>query len=390
MGKARLPHGYPQFHHRAEGSVIWDVDGNRYIDLMCSWGPIILGHRHPEVEKAASAQLALGDTLNGPSRQAVELAELLSNRAGHDWAMFMKNGTDATTVAVTVARAATGKQQVLVAQGAYHGSAPWCTPNLTGVTNFERQAIAYFAYNDIDSVLQAIASHDDDVAAIVVTPFRHDAGFDQEMPTPEFVRALRDIATRRGIVLILDEVRAGFRLSAGGSWSSFGVEPDLAAWGKALGNGYPIAAVTGIEALRDGSERIFSTGSYWLSAVPMAAAVATLNVLEQVDGPAQMELAGNRLRDGIARIAESHGVVVRQTGPSQMPYLSFVGDTSGRLLNDFAIASLREGVYLHPRHNWFLSTAHTSESIDSALEAIDRAFVTLEPYVDQVEAAKPR
>jgi glutamate-1-semialdehyde 2,1-aminomutase len=133
MNAVALPEGYPQFFSRGEGSRLWDVDGNEYVDLMCSWGPVILGHHHPEVDEAAQKQLALGDCLNGPSASMVELAELLVELVPHaNWAQFQKNGTDATTTAATIARAGTRRRKILVARGAYHGAVPWCSPSLLG------------------------------------------------------------------------------------------------------------------------------------------------------------------------------------------------------------------------------------------------------------------
>src|ERR1700712_3475944 len=129
-----LPPGYPQYFDRGEGCRLWDVDGREFIDFMCSWGPNLLGHRHPEVDAAARRQADKGDCLNGPSARFVELAERFVDRIAHaDWAMFQKNGTDATTICLTIARAATGCRKILVAGGAYHGADPWCTPSLAGV-----------------------------------------------------------------------------------------------------------------------------------------------------------------------------------------------------------------------------------------------------------------
>ncbi|HEV3175834.1 MAG TPA: aminotransferase class III-fold pyridoxal phosphate-dependent enzyme, partial [Stellaceae bacterium] len=220
----RLPDGFPQFLERARGCRLFDVDGNEYIDFMCSYGPIILGHGHPEVEAAAARQQALGDCQNGPSPRIVELAELLVDTIPHaSWAMFEKNGTDATTKCVTIARAATGRRKILVASGSYHGSAPWCTPNLNGITSENRAHLIQFAYNDIASVERAVEAAGDDLAGIIVTAFRHDNRVDQELPSPEFARRLRALCDARDAALIIDDVRAGFRLHLGGSWEALGV-----------------------------------------------------------------------------------------------------------------------------------------------------------------------
>ena len=375
---ATLPDAYPQFFERAEGSRIWDVDGNEYVDLMCSYGPIILGHHHPAVDEAARRQAALADCQNGPSTVMVELAERLVDRVTHaDWAMFAKNGTDATTACVTVARAATAKSRVLVATGAYHGAAPWCTPRPNGVIPEDRAQLDFFTFNDLDSVVAAVERADDDLAAIVISPFKHDAGFDQELVDPEFARGLRKICDDTGAALILDDVRCGFRLSTGGSWQPIGVEPDLSAWSKAIANGHSLAAILGNDKFRDGAQSIFITGSFWFAAVSMAAGVATLDALRSENAFDSMSATGTRLREGLAAQAESHGLAIKQTGPVQMPFLTFVGDRTYERANVWSAETVRRGAYIHPRHNWFISAAHTDDDIDRALEATDAGFAAV-------------
>ena len=294
-----LPAEYPQFYQRSEGAHVWDVDGNEYVDLMCSFGPVILGHKHPKVERGRRAQRARGDTQAGPAACMVEAAELLVDRVAHaDWAMFAKNGTDATTTCLMVARAATGRSKVLAAAGAYHGSAPWCTIRLDGVTPEDRANMAYYTFNDIASVERASRKPTASVAAIIVSPFRHDAGFDQELVDPEFARGLRQLCDRIGAALVMDEVRAGFRLNDGGSWEPIGVEPDLSAWSKAIGNGYPLAAILGSESLSEAASRIFVTGSFWFQAVPMAAAIATITAIRDEGAVPAMERIGSMLEPG--------------------------------------------------------------------------------------------
>jgi len=367
-----LPDGYPQFYDRAEGCRVWDVDGNEYIDLMCSFGPVILGHKHPDVERAVAAQQAKGDTMAGPAACMVELAELLVDRVAHaDWAMFAKNGSDANTVCLMIARAATGRNTVLAARGAYHGSAPWSTPMLSGVTPADRASVEYYRFNDIESVERAVEQASGDVAAIIVSPYRHDAGFDQESIDPVFARALRALCDRIGAALVLDEVRAGFRLNHGGSWEPIGVKPDLSAWSKAIANGYPIAAVLGSEKYAEGASSIFVTGSFWFEAVPMAASIATITALGEEDAVGSMVQRGRRLRDGIDTQALELGIRVRQTGPVQMPNLTFAGDENFARSRLFCATAIAEGVILHPRHNWFVSAALTDADVDEVLEATD-------------------
>ena len=375
LDAATFPPDFPQFFVRGEGCRQWDADGRGYIDLMCSWGPIVLGHQHPAVEEAAHRQREQGDCLNGPGPVMVELAELLVDVVpAADWAMFSKNGTDATTQALMVARAATGRNAVLVARGAYHGAAPWCTPSRAGVTTADRADLVRFAYNDLASVEEAAASVGDEVAAILVTPFRHDAFQDQELVTPEFAQGVRRLADRLGAALVLDDVRCGLRLDLGGTWEPLGVRPDLSAWSKSIANGHAIAALTGTDALRDAATKLYSTGSFWFSAVSMAAAIATIQTVRDTDAIAAMAASGQRLRDGLAAQAAAHDLAVNLTGPPQIPFLTFRDDADLARANAWTTACLDHGVYVHPWHNWFLSAAHTAEDIDEALAATDAAF----------------
>jgi glutamate-1-semialdehyde 2,1-aminomutase len=371
---AALPPGYPQYFSRAEGCSLWDVDGNRYVDLMCSWGPIILGHRHPAVEEAARAQAERGDCLNGPGEVMVELAELFVETIPHaDWVQFKKNGNDATTSAVTVARAGTGRRKVLVAAGSYHGATPWCSPSLVGVTAEDRAHIISFEYNDVASLQRAAEQAKGDLAAVIVTAFRHDYGRDQEMPTPEFARAARAVCGDHA-ALIVDDVRAGFRLHAGGSWEALGVRPDLSSWSKAIGNGYALAALTGNDRFRAAAASVFTTGSFWTAAVAMAASLATIRTLLREDSVAHMVRLGGRLRDGLAGLSVRHGIPIRQTGPVQMPTVLFEDDPEHCKGFAFCAAAVAHGAYFHPLHNMFLSTAHTEADIDRVLEAAEHGF----------------
>jgi glutamate-1-semialdehyde 2,1-aminomutase len=375
LSAAYLPPGYPQFYARGDGCRLWDVDGREYIDFMCSWGPNLLGHHQPEVEAAAARQRALGDCLNGPTALFVELAERLVVRIAHaDWVMFQKNGTDATTVCLTIARAATGKRKVLVASKAYHGSAPWCTPSPAGVTAEDRAHLITFNYNDIASLEAAADAAGADLAGVMVSAFKHDIGVDLELPTQEFAQRVRALCNAKGAALMLDEVRAGYRLHAAGSWERFSVRPDLSAWSKAIANGHALAAVAGSDALRDAATRIFSTGSFWAGGVAMAAALATLDIVEREPLIAHLERMGSRFRQGIAEQAQAHGVKLRQSGPPQMPLILFDDDPNYEKGNAFCAAALQRGVYLHPRHNMFLCGAHGEREIDRALEATDGAF----------------
>lgn len=373
-----LPDSFPQFFSKAEGAYIWDADGNRYLDYMCAYGPSLLGYRDERVDAAAKAQAVLGDTLTGPSPLLVELAETLVAMVDHaDWAMFCKNGTDATTMAMSSARAQTGKRIVLVAKGAYHGAAPWCTPIPAGTVAEDRAHVRTYAYNDVASLEAAVRDAGDDLAAIFASPFRHDAFIDQEAPEPAYARRARELCDQTGAMLIVDEVRAGFRLARGSSWSKLGIRPDLSAWGKCFANGHPISALLGSDSCREGAGSIYATGSFWLSAVPMAAAIETLRIIRESDYLEHMVRLGERLRSGLDVAATKHGFTLRQTGPVQMPQIMFADDPDFRVGYGWVEEMLSRGVYMHPWHNMFLCAAMTDADIDLTLAAADDAFLAL-------------
>jgi len=182
---------YPQFMRGGRGARIWDVDGHEYVDLMCSYGPVVLGHRHPRVEAAAAEQAANGDCPNGPGPVMVDLAELLVQTVRHaDWAVFAKNGTDATTMCCTIARAQTGRDQILVATGAYHGAAPWCTPRPAGVTPQDRANLGHYTFNDLASVRSAAGPAADSGDAVL-----RRAGYKRSAPWSARPRSSRTSST---------------------------------------------------------------------------------------------------------------------------------------------------------------------------------------------------
>jgi glutamate-1-semialdehyde 2,1-aminomutase len=364
--------GSPHFIARAEGSRIWDVDGNEYIDLMCSWGPIVLGYLHPEVEEAVARQHAMVDCGPGAAPVMVDLAEkLVSLIDGSAWALFAKNGADVTTLAVTLARAHTGKRTVLVANGAYHGSLPWCNPDVQGTVPGDRADLDYFDFNDPGSVAAAIERHPGDLAAVITSPYRQPAGFDQQAPTREFAVGLRDLCDRNDALLIHDEVRTGMRLELGTAWRRFGVAPDLSAWGKAIANGYSLAALVGKEEVREAAAKVFATGSFWWTGDSMAAGLATLEVMEREDSLGKMNDWGTKFQEGLAAAAAARGLGIEVTGPPTMPYARFTDDDDERGIADiFTAACGKHGLYLHPRHNWFVSAAMDGRDLDQALSAV--------------------
>ncbi|MBC2664292.1 aminotransferase class III-fold pyridoxal phosphate-dependent enzyme [Novosphingobium flavum] len=373
-----LPSGYPQFFGRAVGARLWDVDGNEYIDYLCGYGTNLFGYGFEPVEQAAAEQRRLGDTMTGPSALMVELAEAFVDMVAHaDWAMFCKNGSDATMIALMTARAHTGNATVLVADGAYHGAMPWCTPRQVGVIPADRAHVVTYRYNDAASLRAAFEAHRGDVAAVFAAPYRHDVYADQEDLDLDYAQTARELCDASGALLVVDDVRAGFRIARDCSWAHTGIEPDISAWGKCFANGHPISAVLGNDKARKAAADIYVTGSYWFSAVPMAAALATLRQIRETDYLEKMIVQGQRLRDGLDRQAADQGFALSQTGPAQMPQILFRDDPDFVIGFNWAQLCIEHGVYFHPFHNMFLSHAHDGTVVDETLRRTGMAFEAL-------------
>ena len=382
-----LPENFPQFFARAKGARLWDVDGNEYLDFMCGYGPNLFGYGHEAIDAAAATQQKLGDAMTGPGPAMVELAEKFVGLVRHaSWAMFCKNGTDATTMAMMVARAHTKKRKILVAKGAYHGAAPWCTPVHTGTVPEDRAHLITYVYNDVQSLEAAVIAAGDDLAGIIASPFKHDAFIDQQAPNAAYARKAREICDARGALLIVDDVRAGFRLARDCSWSLVGVEPDLSCWGKAIANGYSLSALLGSEKARAAAGSLYVTGSFWFSAVAMAASIATLDLIRTSDYLEKTTAIGEKLRAGFDSIARDNGFGLRQTGPAAMPLILFEDDKDFRLGYAWTSEMVKRGVYVHPWHNMFMCTAMTDGDVAIAHQAAEESFkavkqqrATLEP-----------
>jgi glutamate-1-semialdehyde 2,1-aminomutase len=373
-----LPLEYPQFFSRAQGAHIWDADGNRYIDYMCAYGPNLLGYADPEIDAAYIEQLRRGDTMTGPAPLIVDLAEAFTGQVQHaDWALFCKNGTDATTAAMMAARAATGRSTILRARGAYHGSAPWCTPLPAGTTAGERANQIFYDYNDLASLRAAAAEAGDGLAAIFASPFKHDAFVTQALPDKDYAAGARALCDAAGALLIVDEVRVGFRLSRDCYWEQLGVSPDLSSWGKVVANGHPISALLGNTRARPGVEGIYVTGSFWFSAAPMAAALATLRRVRDSDYVETIARVAGLLRDGLSDLARRHSVGFSQSGPAAMPLFLFADDPDFRASFFWCTEMLKRGAYVHPWHNMFINAAMTEDDVAATLQAADGAFDAL-------------
>ncbi|MAI90044.1 aminotransferase class III-fold pyridoxal phosphate-dependent enzyme [Ponticaulis sp.] len=373
--------GTPQFFSRAKGAYLWDVDDNRYVDFMCAYGPQLLGYGHPEVDAAYIDQLQKMDVGTGPTAHIVELAEKWVSMVDHaDWAMFCKNGTDATTMALMAARAYRDKKKILIANGAYHGASNWCTPFPHGVTDEDRAHFISYTYNDVESLEAAVAEAGDDLAGIFASPFKHDVFTPQELPDPAYAKRARELCDEKDALLIVDEIRAGLRIARDASWSLIGVKPDLTSWGKSLANGHPISALLGSEKAKEAAGKIYVTGSFWFAGAAMAASLVTLKLVEETDYLERMISMGDRLRDGLDEIAKRRSIEISQSGPSQMPLIMFPDGKGGYDMDigyKFCTGLLGRGVYFHPWHNMFISAAMTDADIDLTVQAADDTLAEL-------------
>lgn len=373
-----LPDDYPQFFSRARGARLWDADGHELLDFMCAYGPNLMGYGDPLIDAAYLRQLDLGDAMTGPTAMIVELAEAMTVMVSHAaWAIFCKNGSDATLIALMTARAHTRRKTVILARGAYHGAQPWSAMRPNGVTPEDKANQLHCDYNDVASLEAAAQAAGEDLAAIFAAPVKHDAFVDQAQPDPAYARKAREICDATGALLVVDDVRAGLRIARDCSWSALGVEPDLSCWGKCIANGHPISAVLGSEKARWAAGGIFVTGSYWFQAAPMAAALETLRRVRESDYLERIGSLGERLRAGLAERAAGHGLGLRQTGPVTMPLFLFEDDPDLRQGFFFSSEMLRRGVYVHPWHNMFLCAAMTEADIDQTLEAADQSLAAL-------------
>jgi glutamate-1-semialdehyde 2,1-aminomutase len=370
---------YPFYTARAAGSKFWDVDGNEFIDYMCAYGPMVLGYAHPGVDEAYQAQLKLADSVTGASPRMVELAEYLVDLVPvADWAFFAKNGADVTNYAVMIARAATGRKKIVSIQGGYHGTTPWMqAAGHPGVIDEDHENVIRIPWNDVPALQRAISENPKAIAGFIATPYHHPAFEDNALPAEGYWRQVEGILKKEGIVLIIDDVRCGFRLDVRGSNEYFGFTPDLICFCKAIANGYPISALVGIEALKNAAAKIFHTGSYWFSAGPMAAGLACLKELRRLDAPTIVLEKGRKLLDGMVAIAKNHGYTLSVTGAPSMPYLRITDDESLMFHQRWCGECTRRGAYFTSHHNWFLSTAHTDTDIQRTWDIVDDAFTAL-------------
>lgn len=392
--------GQPLFIDRAAGAFVWDVDGNRYIDYVLSWGPLILGHAHPRVVAALQQAAARGTSYGAPTALETELAELVCEMVpSAEQVRFVNSGTEATMSVLRLARAFTGRDKIIKLQGNYHGHADFLLvqagsgvatlglPDSPGVPKGATQDTLTAPFNHLEAIESLFKAHGDQIAGIILEPVAGNMGVIP--PVEGYLQGLRRLCTQYGALLIFDEVMTGFRVSPGGAQEYYGVTPDLTALGKVIGGGLPVGAYAG---RRDIMQTVAPAGPMYqagtLSGNPLAmtAGIETLKALKEPGVFDSLVEGTTHLCEGIGAAAETAGVPVYQTQVGTMFCTYFTDrpvtnwDTAAksntRLYARFFRAMLERGVYFAPSQfeAGFFSTAHTREVVVATVQAAQTAF----------------
>jgi glutamate-1-semialdehyde 2,1-aminomutase len=392
--------GDPIVVDRAAGARLWDADGNEYIDYVCSWGALILGHAHPKVVEAVSAQARRGTSYGMPTELEVELAsKIRAAIPSCEKIRFVSSGTEATMSAVRLARAATGRDFIIKFEGCYHGhSDSFLSEAGSGLATLGiaacpgvPQALAALTlnapYNDAAAVENLFDRHRDEIAAVIVEPVAANMGV--VPPAPGFLQKLRDLTTRHGALLIFDEVTTGFRICYGGAQTVFGIVPDLTTLGKIIGGGLPVAAYGGRRGLMDRVAPlgpVYQAGTLSGNPLAMSAGIATLDLLAAPGFYDSLDARAKRLGDGITAALRESSAPATAARVGSLLTLFFSGepvrDYAGakkcdtRRFASFFRAMLERGVFLAPSQfeALFISAVHSDADIDRTITAFRQSL----------------
>ncbi|MFH1581708.1 MAG: aminotransferase class III-fold pyridoxal phosphate-dependent enzyme [Pseudomonadota bacterium] len=380
------PGSWPGYYDRAKGVEVWDLDGNCYIDMSISGiGAVILGYCDPEVDEAVNNAVKKGNfcSLNCP--EEVELADLLCQL--HPWAnkvRFARTGGESMAVAVRIARAYTGRDKVAFC--GYHGWHDWyIAANLlgknavdghwlsgldpVGVPKALKGTAHPFHYNEIAELKAVVSKHRDDLAAIIMEPIRN------VQPQPGFLEAVRQIADETGAVLIMDEISSGFRLCTGGAHLNLGITPDIAVFSKALGNGYPIAAIIGIEQVMEAAQSCVISSTYWTDRIGPAAALATIKKYDRENVAAHLNHIGALIQKGWLAAAKKADLKIKVFGMYPMSHLEFEGKNGMAMMTLFVQGMLERGFLASNR--FYANYSHTEQHVNLYLKAVDDVFAII-------------
>lgn len=362
---AGAPVGLPVRLARAAGAEVWDTEGRKYLDFIMALGAVALGYGHPEVARAAHAAIDAGVVGPLPPESEERLAERLAELI--PWmerTRFLKTGAEAVAAAVRLARAATGREVIL--RSGYHGWLDWCQPPATvGIPTATYSMSEELPFGDSERARALIRLIGDRLAAVVIEPVVEVA------PPADWLGTLREETDRVGALLVLDEIKTGFRLAIGGAAERFGLRPDLVVLGKALANGFPLAAVGGRREVMEEARRTWISSTLATEMVGLAAALATVDVMQRERVPETLHARGTRLLEGLRGLASRHPTVVKEAaGLPEMCYLRFKGEVAGALVA--RMAASRGLLWKRSAYN-FVSLAHDDASIDGALEQLDGA-----------------
>ena len=369
---------YPIFLETGEGSRLTDVDGNEFIDFLCGYGPIILGYREQEVDDAVCAQIkGKGFCFTLTQKYQNELAKKLTELVpSSELSIFLKTGSDATTASIRIARAYTGRIKVM--RCGYHGWHDWCVEMKGGIPPKFYEDVFEFQYNRLDQLEELMATHGQETAAIIMTPFGHPNHQKMQEPEPGFLEGVRELADKYGAVLVYDEIRTGFRLRMGGAQELYGVTPDLTVLGKAIANGYPISVVTGKkDVMMMAESNLFISSTFFPNSEAFVAALKTIEILERDKVLENIWEKGERFMGKIRALLDKYLVGAELTGVAPMFYITFEKDETGaykRKRKDFYTQLIRKGFFFSPHHHAYISFRHTEEDLNLTPTAIEESL----------------